>query len=147
VGAGEAVLDDLLAKLVTERRVAKDGIRGRNHAVAAAIGVGHLSPNRHGDDRWLSGRRRDQHDATQSVRTSGGEQLCDLAAHAVSDQDVVGQAQAGDDGLRIIGEVADRVSGLRRAGLSPAAVIDRDAASRAASRSITGCQVRAEPPQ
>ncbi len=47
----------------------------------------------------------DEHHAAKSVRALAGEQLRDLAAHAVPDQDVV-EAEGGDHGRRVGGEIA-----------------------------------------
>lgn len=129
-GAGEAVLDDLLAKLVAETCVSQNCVEGGDDSVAAGVCGGHLSPDRLGDEHRLGGRGGDEHHAAKSVRTLAGEQLRDLASHAVPDQDVVIEAEGGDHGRHVGGEIADRISLHGSAGLPPATVIERYAPGR-----------------
>jgi hypothetical protein len=75
--------------------------------------------------RW---RRRDEDHAHQPARSPACDQLRDLAAHRMSNQDVSLQIEGADHGLRIIGEVGQRIASGGSRRLAPAALIERDSA-------------------
>ena len=127
-GPREAVGDDGLEIVRVEPAGREDLPHGRDDALARVVGMDH----RLADGEWqverAGWRGGDQHDARQSARTARGDKLRDLAAHRVPDQDVPLEVEGRDDGLRIVGEIGQRVAGRRRGRSAPSALIDRDGA-------------------
>ena len=127
--AGHTVADDLLPKLGAEPLVRPHDLEPLEHTVAGEICAQELLAELVGYRRGgRRGRRCDQHHSAESGGAISGDDLRDLAAHAVADEEVVVELERGDHRPRIIGEISDRIVAGGRLGSAPPSLVDRYAA-------------------
>ncbi len=128
--ATQAVFDHLLPVLRAENLGRQNLVDRHADALARRIGACRQLPclGRHRHGLW--GRGSDKHQTGQPLRTARSDELSDLAAHRMADQDVLLDLQRLDHAPRVVGEISEAIAASGSVGFAPAAVVDRNGAVR-----------------